>query len=98
MYKRSLQAAKKGKTLTFHWRGGYLTREVLNELLGLIRKAGEEKKRQQLSISTGRRLYCACIIQKHRCRNASQWKMQMKGKKNNDTRQSIYNKRGDIHA
>ena len=43
VYKRSLQAAKKGKTLTFHWRGGYLTREVLNELLGLIRKAGEEE-------------------------------------------------------
>ena len=39
------EAAKKGKTLTFHWRGGYLTREVLNELLGLIRKAGEEKNK-----------------------------------------------------
>ena len=45
VYKHSLQAAKKGKTLTFHWRGGYLTREVLNELLGLIRKAGEEKNK-----------------------------------------------------
>ena len=45
MYKRSLQAAKKSKTLTFHWRGGYLTREVLDELLGLIRKAGEEKNK-----------------------------------------------------
>ena len=45
VYKRSLQAAKKGKALTFHWRGGYLTREVLNELLGLIRKAGEEKNK-----------------------------------------------------
>ena len=45
VYKRSLQAAKKGKTLTFHWRGGYLTREVLNELLDLIRKAGEEKNK-----------------------------------------------------
>ena len=45
VYKRSLQAAKKGKTLTFHWRRGYLTREVLNELLGLIRKAGEEKNK-----------------------------------------------------
>lgn len=33
VYKRSLQAAKKGKILTFHWRGGYLTREVLNELI-----------------------------------------------------------------
>ena len=45
VYKRSLQAAKKGKTLTFHWRGGYLTREVMNELLRLIRKAGEEKNK-----------------------------------------------------
>ena len=36
VYKRSLQAAKKGKTLTFHWRGGYLTKEVLRELLDLI--------------------------------------------------------------
>ena len=45
VYKRSLQAAKKGRILIFHWRGGYLTREVLNELLGLIRKAGEEKNK-----------------------------------------------------
>ena len=43
VYKRSLQAAKKGKMLTFHWRGGYLTRAVLDELLDLIKKAGEEK-------------------------------------------------------
>ena len=45
VYKRSLQAAKKGKTLIFHWRGGYLTKEVLGELLVLIRKAGTEKKK-----------------------------------------------------
>ena len=43
VYKRSLQAAKKGKMLTFHWRGGYLTKAVLDELLELIKKAGEEK-------------------------------------------------------
>jgi len=43
VYKRSLQAAKKGKMLTFHWRGGYLTRAVLDELLDLIKKAGAEK-------------------------------------------------------
>ena len=43
VYKRSLQAAKKGRKLTFHWRGGYLTREVFGELLDLIRKAGEER-------------------------------------------------------
>lgn len=45
VYKRSLQAAKKGRTLTFHWRGGCLTREVLEKLLDLIRRAGREKNR-----------------------------------------------------
>ena len=43
VHKRSLQAAKKGRVLIFHWRGGYLTKEVLKELLELIRKAGDEK-------------------------------------------------------
>ena len=38
-----MQAAKKGRVLIFHWRGGYLTKEVLKELLELIRKAGDEK-------------------------------------------------------
>ena len=52
VYKRSLQAAKKGKVLVFHWRGGYLTKEVLNELLDLIRKAGMEKgKNAMVSIN-----------------------------------------------
>ena len=45
VYKRSLQAAKKGRTLTFQWRSGYLTREVLEKLLDLLRKAGEEKQK-----------------------------------------------------
>lgn len=43
VYKRACQAAKKGKLLTFHWRGGYLTKAVLEELLGLLEKAGTEK-------------------------------------------------------
>ena len=43
VYKRAVQMAKKGRTLTFHWRGGYLTRDVLDQLLELIRKAGEER-------------------------------------------------------
>ena len=45
LYKRFLQAAKKGKTLTFHWRGGYLTREVLEELLDLMQQAGAVKNK-----------------------------------------------------
>ena len=42
------KAAKKGKVLVFHWRGGYLTKEVLNELLDLIRKAGMEKEKNAM--------------------------------------------------
>ena len=45
VYKRSLQAAKKGKPLTFHWRGGYFTREVFLELMEQMRKAGKEKNK-----------------------------------------------------
>ena len=36
VYKRALQTAKKGRVFTFHWRGGYLTKAVLEELLELI--------------------------------------------------------------
>ena len=46
VYKRALQMAKKGRILTFHWRGGYLTRQVLEEILGLIEKAGDEKQKK----------------------------------------------------
>ena len=45
VYKRALQTAKKGKVFTFHWRGGYLTKEVLEELLELIREAGKERQK-----------------------------------------------------
>lgn len=41
--KRALQSAKKGKPLTFHWRGGFLTREILSEILELLRLAAGEK-------------------------------------------------------
>ena len=41
--KRALQAAKKGKLLTFHWRGGYLTKQVLEDLLEQIQEAGKER-------------------------------------------------------
>ena len=48
VYKRALQAAKKGRILTFHWRGGYFTREIFQELLEQIRKAGTEKGKTAL--------------------------------------------------
>ena len=46
--KRAAQAVKKGKVLTFHWRGGYLTREVLKELLQIFEEEAEKKAEQQV--------------------------------------------------
>ena len=43
---RTKQAVKKGKVLLFHWRGGYLTREILSELLAIFDKEAREKERR----------------------------------------------------
>ena len=43
--KRSAQAVKKGKELLFHWRGGYLTREVLNEILQIFDEEAKKKEK-----------------------------------------------------
>lgn len=50
--KRCQQAVKKGKILTFHWRGGYLTKAVTEELLYIIAEVAKEKgKHSQVSIN-----------------------------------------------
>lgn len=50
--KRAAQAVKKGKTLTFHWRGGYLTKDVLNEMLEIFKEEGAKKeKHMRLSLN-----------------------------------------------
>ena len=43
--KRMMQAVKKDRCLTFHWRGGYLTRAVLDEILQMIASCGREKNK-----------------------------------------------------
>ena len=43
--KRTAQAVKKKKTLLFHWRGGYLTREVLKEMLQIFEEEAEKKEK-----------------------------------------------------
>lgn len=45
---RSMQAAKKGKTLIFHWRGGCLTREVLAELLQIFEEEAVKKEKHAM--------------------------------------------------
>lgn len=50
--KRALQAIKKKKNLTFHWRGGYLTREKLTELLQLLEGTAHSRgKYAQVSLN-----------------------------------------------
>lgn len=43
--KRSLQAAKKGRVLTFHWRGGYLSKEVFDEIVSNLKESGAAREK-----------------------------------------------------
>lgn len=43
--KRCRQVIKKGKVLTFHWKGGYFTKAVMEELLQIIAEVAKEKNR-----------------------------------------------------
>lgn len=50
--KRAAQAVKKGKPLIFHWRGGYLTKEVLKDLFEIFHEeASKKEKYAYLSIN-----------------------------------------------
>ncbi|NCB92962.1 MAG: peptidase [Clostridia bacterium] len=50
--KRAAQAAKKGKVLLFQWRGGYLTRDVLDEFLKIFEEeALNRQKHAYLSLN-----------------------------------------------
>ena len=43
--KRVAQAVKKGKVLIFHWRGGYLTKEVLKDLFEIFHEEAAKKEK-----------------------------------------------------
>lgn len=63
IYKRALQTAKKEKVFTFHWRGRYLTKTVLEELLELIQKAGKEKgKMAKISLNWPQAVIRFCFV------------------------------------
>ena len=46
--KRAMQAAKKGKVLTFHWRGGYMTKEVVGDFLKIFEEEAVKKEKHAL--------------------------------------------------
>lgn len=49
---RTGQAVKKGKVLLFHWRGGYLTKEVFKEILMIFsEEAAKKNKTPQVSVN-----------------------------------------------
>lgn len=43
--KRSAQAVKKDRPLLFHWRGGYMTREIVREFLQIFKEEGAKKEK-----------------------------------------------------
>lgn len=60
--KRALQAVKKGKTLTFHWRGGYLTREILADILKILEQAAQKKgKHARVSLNWPQAVLCVAF-------------------------------------
>lgn len=57
--KRAMQAVKKEKTLLFCWRGGYLTREVLGELIQIFEEeAAKKEKHVRLSLNWPQAVLC----------------------------------------
>lgn len=46
--KRTAQAVKKGRTLIFQWRGGYLNRDIVSELFGIFSDEAAKKDKQAL--------------------------------------------------
>ena len=43
--KRAAQAVKKGKEFLFHWRGGYLTKEAMKEILMILDEEAKKKEK-----------------------------------------------------
>lgn len=43
---RTKQAVKKNRELLFHWRGGFLTKEILGELVGIFDEEAQLKEKQ----------------------------------------------------
>ena len=81
---RTKQAVKKGKVLLFHWRGGYLTKEILGELLQIFNQEARAKEKRPILPSTGRRRYCGYGLRMESARNSLKWKKRTKGRKKNN--------------
>jgi len=61
---RALQAMRKERLLIFHWRGGYLTRKVLSELLILLERTARHKGRHaRISLNRPQAVMCVSFIE-----------------------------------
>ncbi len=57
--KRSAQAVKKGKVFLFHWRGGYLTKDILMDLMKIFKEEAEKKEKHAfLSLNWAQAVLC----------------------------------------
>lgn len=46
--KRAAQAVKKGRPLVFNWRGGYLNRDIMRELIDIFEEEAHKKDKQSI--------------------------------------------------
>lgn len=61
---RTKQAVKKGKVLLFHWRGGYLTKEVFKELLEIFSSEAKVKnKSASCSVNWAQAVICVSFTE-----------------------------------
>ena len=83
---RTKQAVKKGRILLFHWRGGYLTKEVLKEFLVVFdEEANEGEKNQYLFAKSNTLWYNSeteTVTKSHRGANLDGWKAENEYNKN----------------
>lgn len=65
--KRAAQAIRKGNPLIFHWRGGYLTREMLSELYPLLEQVAKEKgKHARISLNWQQAVFFVTFVEAER--------------------------------
>lgn len=77
---RTKQAVKKNRILLFHWRGGYLTKEVLKELLVVFDEEASVKGKQAYVSVNWPQAVIRVRFEDGLVRNRLRWKMRMRGK------------------
>lgn len=83
--KRAAQAAKKGKSLLFQWRGSYLTKEVLGDLFQIFEEEGTKKEKYAYVSLNWPQAVMKVTFEKERPEQQVKMEEANEGEKENDT-------------